>query len=197
MVARSFDSAEVSALGAFTPESLRRSMSHFATGVTIITTREFASDEVRGMTANAFMSVSLSPPLVLVSVAHKARCHGLLQSHGYYGVTILRAQSERIALRFAGVMPLEDEDEPSFSEISGVPILDGGLVSFAVKIIDEHPVGDHTLFIGEVLAMSEGETGQPLGFFRSSFARVELAPQESIRPLTLPSVWGASSEMWG
>ena len=69
------------------PREFRNVLGRFATGVTVITT-EF-EDQVYGMTANAFMSVSLSPPLILISVDNRARLNGYLATSGRYGVSIL------------------------------------------------------------------------------------------------------------
>ena len=78
----------------------RRVMGRFATGVTVITAE--AEGGVRGMTANAFMSGSLTPPLCLISVAKKARMHDALKDSGHFGVSILAQGQERISQHFAG-----------------------------------------------------------------------------------------------
>ena len=66
-----------------TPEEFRRTLGHFATGVTVVTVGT-PEGGVHGMTANAFSSVSLDPPLVLVCVGLSARTHGLLPQRGHF-----------------------------------------------------------------------------------------------------------------
>ena len=80
--------------------ALRRTLGKFATGVTIITTR--VGDQVHGMTANAFMSISLQPPLVMVSVDRRTKMCGLLYQGRTYGVSVLAAGQEAVSDRFAG-----------------------------------------------------------------------------------------------
>ena len=97
----------------------RRVMGSFATGVTVITTE--ARGEVRGMTANAFMSGSLEPPLCLVSVGKRARLHPLLIEAGHFGVSILAKDQEKLSTHFAGG-PVADIP-PQFVYIGRTPVL--------------------------------------------------------------------------
>src|SRR4051812_44572437 len=101
----------------------RRTMGCFASGVTVVTTE--AGGEVRGMTANGFISVSMEPPLVLVSLACKTRLHQLLAESGRYVVNVLAEEHEALSWHFAGA-PIEHV-EPSFSFHDGLPLLDGAL----------------------------------------------------------------------
>jgi flavin reductase len=85
------------------------------------------------MTANAFMSGSLEPPLILVSIRAKARLHATLTRAGAYGVSILPVTLERDARRLAGLPVAEDEPAPEFTWLDGVPVLAGALSWFVAR----------------------------------------------------------------
>lgn len=152
---------------AFTPRDFRNALGRFATGITVVTT--VVDGEVRGMTANAFVSVSLEPPLVLVSVANKAHMHGYLQKSGRYGVSVLTATQEAYSQHFAG-MAVADL-EPQFVEVEGVPLLAESLAHLIVNVTDAHLAGDHTLYIGEVEYVKWWD-GEPLLYFQGRYARL-------------------------
>jgi len=124
----------------------RNACGHFATGITIVTTE--LDGEFHGMTANAFVSVSLDPPLVLVSVDHRASMHERLPKTGRYAVSILRHDQEHLSTHFAG-RPDPDLPDP-FVQRNGMPVIDGAIAYLTTKIVDMHLAGDHTLYIGEV-----------------------------------------------
>src|ERR687895_2388585 len=100
--------------------ALRRTLGMFATGVTIITTRE--RDKVHGMTANAFMSVSLEPPLVLISVDRRTKMCGLLHEGRTYGVSVLCETQADLSDRFAG-RPGDNLPEPRFQLVRETPLV--------------------------------------------------------------------------
>jgi len=126
---------------------LRKALGTFVSGVTVVTTS--VDDEVHGMTANAFTSVSLDPPLVLVSIASTARMDERIRRSCRYGVSILRRSQEPLSLHFAGVR-CKEPATPRFLERLGVPLVEGALVHLACTVTDSHPAGDHTLHIGHV-----------------------------------------------
>ncbi len=105
--------------GAIDAHQFRRVMGRFASGVTVVTAT--ALGETRGMTASAFMSASLDPPLCVVSVAKRARMHALLMATDRFGVNILAEHQEAIARHFAG-RPDPVLDVP-FAVVDGVPVL--------------------------------------------------------------------------
>jgi flavin reductase (DIM6/NTAB) family NADH-FMN oxidoreductase RutF len=142
----------------------RQALGSFATGVTIVTTEH--DGQVHGMTANGFMSVSLDPPLVVVSIAHQARMHELLEASGSYGVSVLAQTQAQLSSHFAG-KPEEGATIPFVAE-AGVPLIEGAIAQVAAKICDAHPAGDHTLFIGEVLHF-DWRDGQPLIFHSGGY----------------------------
>jgi flavin reductase (DIM6/NTAB) family NADH-FMN oxidoreductase RutF len=140
----------------------RDAMGKFATGVTVLTT--INEDEPHGMTANGFMSVSLAPKLVVISIGHKARFLEKVQRSGVFAVNILAADQQHYSKIFAG----QQEGQIEFNELAGLPVLDGALAQVACKVIAEHLEGDHTLFIGEVLEIHLSD-GQPLLFFGGKY----------------------------
>src|SRR6185295_4477795 len=125
----------------------RKVMGSFPTGVTVITTE--VRGEVRGMTANAFMSGSLQPPLCVVSVAKRARLHPLLIEADHFGVSILAKDQERLSTHFAGG-PAADI-APEFLRIGRTPLLGGASALVAADVIARHDCGDHTIFIGHIV----------------------------------------------
>jgi flavin reductase (DIM6/NTAB) family NADH-FMN oxidoreductase RutF len=146
------------------PEALRLVMRTWATGVTVVAT---ALEGVRhGMTVSSFTSVSLDPPLVLVSLERAAQTHRLLERSGYFSVTVLGDGQQAVSDRFAGRQP-DDEERftglDTFTLVSGAPFISGGLAYFDCRVVSTYPAGTHTVFIGEVLAVQAGdEAAAPL-----------------------------------
>lgn len=161
---------------------LRETMGRFATGVTVIATA--AGGKVHGMTANAFMSGSLEPPLCLISVARKARMHEFLERAGHFSVNMLRHDQERLSQHFAG-QPVEGLSVP-FDYVGKTPILAGGLATIAADIIARHECGDHSLFIGRIFHL-EAHEGEPLLFFSGRYASLVRRPAGETLPN--PEFW--------
>ncbi|HET9718665.1 MAG TPA: flavin reductase family protein [Solirubrobacteraceae bacterium] len=142
---------------------LRQVMGRFATGVTVVTTLE--RDTIHGMTANAFLSVSLHPPLVLVSLG-RCRMGEMLPRTKRYGVSILAHDQMQFADHFAARG--HARDEPRFTWHEGLPLLDGALAHLVCRVVDTHPAGDHVLWIGEVEHLHHRD-GEPLLFYTGRF----------------------------
>ncbi len=159
---------------AIDPSLFRRTCGRFGTGVTIVTTR--LGERVHGMTANAFMSVSLEPPLVLVSVARDARMCGLLDAAGRYAVSILREDQRELALHFAG-RPREGMTIP-FGERAGMPVIEGALGQLVTRVVQRVEAGDHVLYIGRVEHM-ECREGPPLLFYGGRFETLAEAARDA------------------
>lgn len=151
----------------FDPMDLRRAMGRFATGVTVITTRH--EDHTHGMTANAFMSVSLDPPLVLVSLENRTRMHQLLPSVGRFGVSVLAENQSEFSKHFAG-RPVHGLDV-RFHIHGGVPLLEGAVARFVLQVVNTYPAGDHTLYIGRVEHF-EWREGKPLIFYSGAYQQL-------------------------
>jgi flavin reductase len=147
------------------PARFRQVMGRFATGVTVITAE--AHGEIRGMTANAFMSGSLHPPQCVVSVAKRARMHEAITAAGRFGVNMLANGQEQISGHFAGrpVAGLAIR----FAHRAGTPVLADACARIVATIAASHDCGDHTLFIGHILAM-EADGRPPLVLHASRYA---------------------------
>ncbi|CAD6509857.1 NADH-dependent flavin reductase [Paraburkholderia hiiakae] len=149
---------------------LRNALGRFATGVVVISTG--TGEALHAMTANAFMSGSLRPPLIVVSVGHHARMHTRMMQAELFGVSVLSEEQESHSRHFAG----EPQEwlAPCFTEVDGlggVALLHRALARFAARVVDRHPCGDHTLFVGEVLSFSLEEDA-PLVFYGGRYASV-------------------------
>jgi flavin reductase (DIM6/NTAB) family NADH-FMN oxidoreductase RutF len=138
----------------------RRTLGMFATGVTIVTTE--AGGDVHGMTANAFMSVSLSPPLVLISVDRRARMHVLLHEGKRYGISVLGEDQEALSDHFAGRADGEPP-EARFHVVRETPLVEGAVAHLVARVVRSYWGGDHSLFLGQV-EYARYREGTPLLF---------------------------------
>jgi flavin reductase (DIM6/NTAB) family NADH-FMN oxidoreductase RutF len=141
---------------------LRRALGRFTSGVTVVTTASALSADVHGMTANAFTSVSLDPPLVLISVSTDAKCNRRIVESGRYGISILGAEQHALCSHFAGAA--QRPDLVKFLWRDGLPLIVAALAHLVCTVRASHPVGDHTLHIGEVDQLWERD-GAPLVFY--------------------------------
>jgi flavin reductase (DIM6/NTAB) family NADH-FMN oxidoreductase RutF len=146
---------------------LRRVMGHFATGVTIITT---ASTEGRpfGLTANAFTSVSLDPPLLLISVDKKAESYPHFEQTKVFTVHFLSDDQESLSRKFAVSGGDKFQGVAYRMGANGVPILEGVLGYVECRLYAVYDGGDHTLYLGEVM-QAEVREGKPLLFYRGGY----------------------------
>src|ERR687886_897810 len=165
----------------------RRTLGMFATGVTVITTR--VGEVVHGMTANAFMSVSLRPPLILISVDRRAKMNALLREGSRYGVSVLGEGQTALSDRFAGRVSEEDGPEPAFEIVHETPLVDGALAHIVARVVRSYWGGDHSLFLGQVEYVRYGE-GTPLLFHGGRYERVvrdprvfAALPEELLQPI--------------
>jgi flavin reductase (DIM6/NTAB) family NADH-FMN oxidoreductase RutF len=132
----------------------------FPSGVTVITTSS-GDGIVHGMTANGFVSVSLDPPLILVSIGHTTRMHEHLMRNERYAVNILGHEQKAIAMHFAGK---PQDTEPEFERINDYLFVPGVIGRIGCRIVDRHRAGDHTLMIGEVEHLDFRDGELPLVF---------------------------------
>jgi flavin reductase (DIM6/NTAB) family NADH-FMN oxidoreductase RutF len=151
------------------PTRMRRTLGRFATGVTVVTTAQ--GGDVHAMTANAFTSVSLDPPLVLVSVDHRTRMHQLLPATRRYGVSVLGSRQERTAWHFAGRPLAGVERDALFEWAADVPFVRGAIAHVGCSLYDSHEAGDHTLYLGRVEYL-DSKPGDPLLFHKGMFGTV-------------------------
>jgi flavin reductase (DIM6/NTAB) family NADH-FMN oxidoreductase RutF len=166
-----------SAHPAFSTREFRDTLGCFATGVTVITTR--GSEHPYGMTANAFSSVSLEPPLVLVCVMDGTEGSASIKRNGVFAVNVLGTEQEDLSRYFAS------RDRPrgweTFEGIShrhvetGSPVIDRSAAYFDCRLVAAQPAGDHIVFIGEVLALGANPEVQPLLFHHGRYRHVDAA----------------------
>ena len=145
----------------------RRTLGMFATGVTVITT--LLDEQIHGMTANAFMSVSLQPPLIVISVDRRARMNALLREEVRFGVSVLEERQSVLSDRFAG--RVTDGPEPEFELVHDTPLVEGALAHLVARVVRSYWGGDHSLFLGRVEYVRYGE-GTPLLFHGGGYGRV-------------------------
>lgn len=150
------------------PRALRDACGLFATGVNVIATRIGTQDY--GMTANAFMSVSLTPPLIAISIAQTAKMLPRLRESGRFSVSVLATGMEKLAWHFAG------KPDPSlatpFEEREGWPVLRGAAAAFLAETAQEVPAGDHVIFLGAVRGLRLEPLRAPLLFHKGRFGEI-------------------------
>jgi 3-hydroxy-9,10-secoandrosta-1,3,5(10)-triene-9,17-dione monooxygenase reductase component len=161
---------------------LRDAMSRFATGVTVVTTLGH-DGEPHGATANAFTSVSLDPPLILVCLAHTSNTLQALRAHGSFAVNVLSSRHEDLARSFA-----RSGDEAAWGDPehltgpTGSPLLAGVHAAIDCTVFAVYPGGDHDIVVGEVQhILVDDEPGDALLWFRSTFGTVRDPRDEVLR----------------
>ena len=141
------------------------------TGVAVVSARS-PDGRTCGLTANAVTSLSLDPPLVLVCVERSSDTHGCIVAAGAFALSMLRHDQERLARRFAAFDILHKFQGLAFrEERTGAPVLEGALAWLDCRLWSSYEGGDHTIFVGEILAGDAAE-GAPLAYYRSGFARL-------------------------
>jgi flavin reductase (DIM6/NTAB) family NADH-FMN oxidoreductase RutF len=125
------------------------------------------------MTANAFMSVSLKPPLVAISVDRRARMHALLHEGRRFGVSVLSSEQIALSDHFAG-RPRDGAPEYRFASVHDTPLVDGALANVVARVVRSYWGGDHSLFLGQVEYARYGE-GRPLLFHAGQYEHLPLA----------------------
>ena len=147
--------------GAVGEQEFRDALRLFTSGVTVITAPD-GEGGVHGMTATAFSSLSLRPPLVLVAVARDTRCHRLIAAGRRFGVSILYDHQAEVSRHF-GKQGLAARP-PEFVTLDGVPVIEGSMAMLACALEEPVEGGDHSIFVGLVTA-AEARPGSPLLHF--------------------------------
>lgn len=149
---------------------LRDAFGAFATGVTVVTAA--AADGTRvGLTANSLTSVSLDPPLLLFCPARTASALPTLQATRRFVVNVLAGTQAHVADRFAR-RGVDRFAEASWTDVDGLPLLDGALASFVCRLEAEHDGGDHVVIVGHIEAMRCSGGHDPLLYFRGAYREV-------------------------
>ena len=156
------------------PDDFRRVLSHFATGVTIVTTRD-ADGRPTGLTVSAFCSVSLDPPQVLVCVDHKSQSYPALRDRDHFAVNFLGERHEDVSRRFATTRLDKFDSVPHKLSSHGVPLLEGALAQLECRTVSRHVEGDHTILVAVVEEARDG-AGDPLLYYRGKYRRLADTP---------------------
>ncbi|MEK4023686.1 flavin reductase family protein [Sporosarcina sp. FSL W7-1283] len=155
------------------PREFRNTVGHFATGITVITT--INGKEKIGLTANAFSSLSLDPPLILVCIDKRSGSLKALKRDHPFAVNLLKKSQETECWRYA--KSSGDKFEGAAYKLSeeGVPILEDNLATIECVVADIIEGGDHYIVTGLVKNASYDDQGEPLIFFRGKIEQLELA----------------------
>ncbi|MGW4896512.1 flavin reductase family protein [Kitasatospora sp. NPDC004240] len=161
-----------------TPDEFRAALGQLAAGVSLVTVRDPDDGEDVGMTATSFLSVSLEPPLVLISVREDSRTDEVLSRAGTWAVSVLAEGQKALGSRFAMKGRLSDRllfaDTPHHrGPFSDAPLIEGALATVECRTEQRIPAGDHTLVLGRVLeARVPDPSGRPLLYFRGAYRRL-------------------------
>lgn len=152
-------------------EEFRRALSRFASGVTVVTTKD-ADGKLYGITVSAFCSVSLEPPLILVCIERSTGSHRALAQSGAFVVNVLRENQQNLSDHFA--LSLEDkfagvEYHPGIDDI---PVLTGALAHLECRLRHSYEGGDHTIYVGEI-EKATTDDGNPLLYFHGNYREIK------------------------
>jgi flavin reductase (DIM6/NTAB) family NADH-FMN oxidoreductase RutF len=157
---------------------LRSMMGRFATGVTVVAARH--GPLLAGMTANGIASISIDPPLMMASIGERSETHRAIVGSHAFAVSVLAEDQQPLAECFA--QPTTAAKLTGFCDAewheaeTGSPILEGAIAYFDCRLTARHPGGDHTIFVGEIVAAGYREDAAPLLWFGSRYRRI--APDE-------------------
>lgn len=156
-------------------EAFRRAATMFPTGVAVVTSGH--EDLVHGITVNAFSSLSLDPPQVLVCVSRWSKFNQLVLRSNAFAVNILSGEQAELSNHFAksGREPVRSFDEigiPSTVLHTGMPVLGGVAAYFDCVVVMACESGDHSVFMGDVLAADADESLEPLLYFNRKYRRI-------------------------
>lgn len=146
-------------------------MGRLVTGVAVVASIDPHTRQLCGLTANAVASVSLEPQLVLACVDKTSDSHDSILESECFSINVLTADQERLSRRFAA-WDLEDKFNgvPHRTEVTGAPVLEDVLAWVDCRLVADHTAGDHTIFVGEVMAGGE-QRGYPLLYYRGGYGR--------------------------
>ncbi|MES0864948.1 flavin reductase family protein [Ruegeria sp. SCPT10] len=153
------------------PHALRDCCGSFATGVTVVTTRTLDGDY--GMTVSAFMSVSLDPPLICVSLSKQSKMLSKINTSRRFAVNILRHGMDRHALHFAG--QTDNALTDLFKEQHGLPLLRDAAAVLVADLAQQVEAGDHVLFLGYVRHLERDPSAAPLVYHSGTFGSLDVS----------------------
>lgn len=139
----------------------------FPSGITIVTVKN--NEDIHGITVSAFISVSIDPELILVSIGKQARAHPMLETGTEFGVSILSSKQIGISNHFAN---WGEKSEPEFEDLGDFPVIKGAIAQLHCSKFSQHDAGDHSLFIGKVENLKYTE-GKPLVFYSGQYRKLK------------------------
>jgi flavin reductase (DIM6/NTAB) family NADH-FMN oxidoreductase RutF len=145
-------------------------MSHFASGVTVVTTEH--DGRQYGMTVSAFASLSLHPPLVLVCIEKSVKTHDAIAAAGAFGVSMLALTQQDVSGRFASKRDDKFEGVSVRRGELNVPLIEGATCTLECRVHSQLSAGDHTIFVGEVVGVETTEDA-PLVYYRSAYRELK------------------------
>ncbi len=157
-------------------------LGRFPTGVTVVTTCD--GEHPAGVTVNAFASVSLDPPLVMVCIDKRSHLHDLVARSGIFVANILGAHQQELSRRFAGQSGDRNDRfhlTPFHSGVTGAPILDGVIAYVECRVMGIYPGGDHSIFLGQVVGLG-GAAGEPLAYYRAHYGALDMGVDAGVVP---------------
>ncbi|GAC1366493.1 MAG: flavin reductase family protein [Herpetosiphon sp.] len=150
-------------------DQFRYVLGHFGSGVTVVT---MARDQrIYGLTVSSFASISLNPPLVMVCIDQRYPSHDILLHADHFAVNILAEEGEQLSRHFASKYEDKFQGVAYHYGVTDAPLLDDALAVLECRKYDALPGGDHTIFLGEVLAMTARDA-KPLLYYRSGYGRL-------------------------
>ncbi|MBV8149370.1 MAG: flavin reductase family protein [Candidatus Eremiobacteraeota bacterium] len=149
------------------PAEFKEAMRHVPTGVTVVTSLK--DETPRGITVNAFASVSADPPSVLICINRAARSYLYIATSRIFCVNVLAGEQRHLAERFSGKISERQFEEIGYTvDRTGAPVLLGGIAHFDCTVAEEHQAGSHSIFIGRVVSCA-ARPGSPLGYFNGGY----------------------------
>ncbi len=155
------------------PENLRSVLRRWASGVTVVTSCD--GEQLHGMTVSSFASISLAPPLVLVSLEQSTRTHSLVSKSSVFAVSILAQDQAEISDLFAGRVPDEADrvaEIAHWQAPSGSPIVEGCLAYLDCEVVAAHDAGTHSIFVGQVSTARVERDDLPLLYHNRMYHRL-------------------------
>jgi flavin reductase (DIM6/NTAB) family NADH-FMN oxidoreductase RutF len=153
-----------------TQAEFRHVLGHFASGVTVVTTT--LDDHCYGITVSSFCSLSLEPPLVLICIDRRLNSHDVIAKAGWFGVNILAEDGAALSQHFASRLPDKFATVAHHRGETGMPLLDDALATIECRLVNALPGGDHSIFVGEVVATTTHPDAKPLLYYRSDYHKL-------------------------
>ncbi len=155
-----------------TKEEFKNALSRFASGVTVVTTKD-ADGDLHGLTVSAFCSVSLEPPLILICIDKKTGSHHAFEESGTFVVNILSEDQEHLSNHFAGPIPDKFTEIEHETNGNDLPIIKNALVNLECELEHSYDGGDHTIFVGRV-KKSKVFDGKPLLYCSGNYQEMKV-----------------------